>query len=154
MDTRAEVLLSLLRSSGDTSWVAEQVTRSIAEGISTPVKDAAKDARFKEQEPPAIKAADQRKRQKYETTRAYTEPEEFNLVLSAFEALYVELPAVQVAGLKQLLELGSTAVAIEFIPPDASEPDVHAYTISIEQVQNRQLILEESFANFVKEAGL
>jgi hypothetical protein len=149
MEYTADDLLSLLRNHEATNWVAEQVVQSFAQGVSMNVKDASSDARFSALEPSGLTKREKQKRQKYETTRPYLETEKVELILRALKILFVELPAIQVAGMVDLQQLGSEATVIEFVPPDELEQSRSEYSKSAGRVKDERGVLESNFAKFV-----
>jgi hypothetical protein len=148
---KVESVLSLLRDSDSTRWVADQVLSSFSQGLSMNVKDAESDDRFNALEPANLTTRERRKREKYETTRAYTEQEKLKLLRDALETLYVELPAIQVASLNALAEFGVTTV--EFVPPDEPEQAESSYTVNLATANSEQQSLARNFAAFAEEMG-
>lgn len=67
------------------------------------------------------------------------------------DALYVDLPAIQVAALKSLLDLGMAASTIEFAPPDEPEQGRHGYAVELQELSKTQEILKSNFERFQQE---
>ena len=145
---KVETVLSLLRDKDSTRWVADQVLLSFSQGLSMNVKDAESDDRFNALEPANLTKRERRKREKYETTRPYTEQEKLELLREALETLYLVLPAIQVAALNALNELSVTAV--EFAPPDEPEQVHSSYTIDLQTADSERQTLASNFAKFAE----
>ena len=146
-------VITLLRKDDSTRWVAEQLVASFAQGVSMNVKDALTDARFYSLE--LVEAAnlssrERQKREKYETTRPYTDQEKLELLQQALERLYVELPAIQVAGQKRLADLGGNAAVIEFVPPDEPEQGRERYESSLELRESERDSAQGWLSEFVQ----
>lgn len=151
MDERVDKLLVMLRERDETSWVADQIVQSFGQGISMNVKEASLDLQFSALEPVGISTREKQKREKYETTRPYSDEEKIELLREALETLFVELPAIQVAGMSGLRELGSKATAIEFVPPDEPEQGRFAYSKSLDEVSAEQAALRINLFAFDQE---
>ncbi|MBL4713965.1 MAG: hypothetical protein JKY64_05525 [Alcanivorax sp.] len=135
-----EKLLELLRETEDSTWVAEQLERTLAQGISMPVKDSKGDAEFYRLEPSGLSAREKKKRETYETTRAYTEEESIEIIQDALRSLFITLPATQSSAVKTLRELGIDANQINFVNPDEPGRDdaPHSLTINAENFSKEQ----------------
>jgi hypothetical protein len=148
---KIELVMSLLREHDSTPWVADQVASSFGQGVSMNAKDALGDAQFEGLEPSDLTAREKQKREKYETTRPYTDGEKLELLADALETLYVDLPAIQVAGLELLQGLGVTGTSIEFAPPDEPEQGRHEYTVDLQEMRKQKELLIGNFERFKRE---
>ena len=153
MDSTVETLLSLLREGESTRWVADQLAQTFAQGLSMNVGEASTDLQFRSLEPADLTTRDREKREKFETTRPYTDTEKKALLREALQMLFVALPAVQEAGIAELQKLGSTATLIEFIPPNADVRDARetSYSKSLADVRADQENLKARFSEFDKD---
>jgi hypothetical protein len=151
MDERVDKLLVMLRERDETSWVADQIIQSFGQGISMNVKEASLDLQFSALEPVGLSTREKQKREKYETTRPYSDEEKMELLREAIKTLFVELPAIQVAGMSGLQELGSKATVIEFVPPDEPERGRFEYSRSLDDIRAEQAALRISFSKFEEE---
>ena len=143
-------VLRLMRESKDARWVAEQIEASFAQGISMSVKNAIVDGRFFELEPAALLSkGEQRKREKYETTRPYTDVEKKELLIAALKAVFIDLPAIQSAGIKGLRDIGAGVGSIEFAPPDELEQGHSGYSRTLSEAQAQQVSLTERVEQFL-----
>ncbi|WP_422102206.1 hypothetical protein [Vreelandella sp.] len=135
-----EKLLELLRETEDSTWVADQLERTLAQGISMPVKESKSDAEFYRLEPIGLSAREKKKRETYETTRAYTEEESVEIIQDALRSLFITLPATQSSAVKTLRDLGTDANEINFVPPDEPGRDdaPHTLTINAENFSKEQ----------------
>jgi len=115
------------------------------------VKDAQADIAFYSLEPSDLTSRERQKREKYETTRPYTDGEKLELLAEALETLYIDLPAIQAAGLEALQDLGGGGASIEFAAPDEPEQGLHGYTIELRHLQERRELLNVSFEQFRQE---
>lgn len=113
-----ELLMQLLRESKSNSWVADQLGSTFAQSISMTVKDIGGDAEFYRLVPSDIPAREKKKRETYETTRAFTDEEALDVIKKAFRTVFVDLPAIQGAALRELHAFGIDFDDIEFVAPD------------------------------------
>ena len=127
-------LIELLRESESVSWVADQIEHTLAQGITMTVKDIEYDSEFYRLEPSDLTKRERKKRETYETTRAYTEEEAIELIEEAFEAVFMTLPSVQAHIFKQLTKIDSELSAIEFVSPDEPGREDMPHTLSIDIV--------------------
>lgn len=148
---KIDLVMRLLREDEQTPWVAGQVASSFAQGVSMNVKEALSDAQFYSLEPSDLTNREKQKREKYETTRPYSDNEKLELLTEALDTLYIDLPAIQVAGIKSLLDLGAAGSTIEFAPPDEPEQGRHGYTVDLKQVRKSQERLKKNFEEFRRE---
>ena len=81
-------------------------------------------------EPSDLIARARKKRETYETTRAYTDDESLELVKDALRSLYVTLPAIQAGALKKLHALGLDFSDIKFEVPDEPGREDVPHTLS------------------------
>ncbi len=82
------------------------------------VKETKSDIEFFHLEPSGLSPREIKKRETYETTRAYTDEESMELIKEAFNALFVTLPSIQASAIKELKILGIDFSNIEFVQPD------------------------------------
>jgi hypothetical protein len=137
-----EELLRDLKESPSTRWVANEVDETLSQGVSMNFKDAAEDSRFYELMPASnIPAQDKNKRQKYETSRPFTEGEKIEVILKAFEVMYLDLPAIRESAIKNLSEIDNSIESIVFSSADddiSNEKNTHEINIiGIEEESNR-----------------
>ncbi|MDN7542745.1 hypothetical protein [Burkholderia cenocepacia] len=148
---KVDLVLRLLREDESTPWVADQVASSFAQGVSMNVKEALADVEFFSLEPQGLSSREKQKREKYETTRPYTDDEKLLLLAEALETVYVDLPAIQVAGLKGLQSFTAEGISIEFAPPDEPEQDRYGYTDDLKAALVRSEELRNRFDQFKQE---
>ena len=122
-------LIQLLRETQSNAWVADQLERSLGQGVSMTVKDTKGDAEFSQLEPSDLTARERKKRETYETTRAYTDEEAVKLIEEAFRTIFVVLPAIQQSALKELHALGLEFDGIRFAVPDEPGREDASHTI-------------------------
>lgn len=149
-----EVFLRELRESPITSWVAGEVDETLSQGISMNVKDAATDSKFYELLlSQNITTQERNKRQKYETSRAFTDDEKLGVILKAFEVIYLDLPAIRQSAIMNLAEINKNIETITF---SSEEEEILAEEKMVHEI-NLQGIDEESYeyrvlhSNFVRE---
>lgn len=123
MVDKSRMALDLMRSDATVSWVSDQVAASFAEGITQSAKDrglldTSSEFQLAQAE---VTQRERTKREKYETSRPYEEPEKVELIAHALHELFVTIPAVQLAAAGSLLDLGAKTAAIEFSTPDDEE---------------------------------
>lgn len=150
MEEDVATILSLLREDESTRWVAEQVQRTFSQGLSMSVKEASEDQGFTALEPSGLTTRERRKREKYETTRPYSDQEKRAVIRKALETLYVELPAIQVAALGGLKDLGINATTMEFLAPVEPEQNHVEYSLTLEDQISRRASLASRFQEFEK----
>ena len=147
MDETIDTFLSVLRRDGATSWVADELTQTFAQGISMSVKDATLDAQFFALELDGLSSRERQKREKYETTRPYSDDEKIELLRAALQTLFVELPEIQATGIERLRGFGAKADYLEFVPPDEPEQGQSGYLLEfVDTVKNRERMRENFFA--------
>ena len=95
-----DLLMQVLRESKSNAWAADQLERTLAQGLSMTVKDTKGDVEFYRLEPSGLTAREKKKREAYETTRAYTDEEAVKLIEGAFHTIFVTLPAIQGANMR------------------------------------------------------
>lgn len=150
---KIEDLLRVLKESPSTRWVAHEVDETLSQGVSMNFKDAAEDSRFYELMPAInIPTQDKNKRQKYETSRPFTEDEKIEVILKAFEVMYLDLPAIRESAIKNLAEIDNGIKSIVFSSADddiSNEKNTHNINIvGISEESNR---LRKIHSEFVKE---
>ena len=148
---KIDLVMRLLREDERTPWIADQVASSFAQGVSMNVKEALTDSQFYSLEPSDLTSREKQKREKYETTRPYSEDEKLELLTEALDTLYIDLPAIQVAALKSLLDFGVGRSTIEFAPPDEPEQGRHGYTVDFQELKKTQEVLKRNFERFRQE---
>lgn len=145
------LVLDLLRERPEVGWVASQLQETLADGISMTVRDSADDAVFMQLEPTDLSTRERQKREKYETTRPYTDEEASELIIGALKELFETLPAVQTAALERVRSLAGRDVAIEFFPPDEVERGEPAHRLTTENYAAYQQDLEIRLDKFLSE---
>lgn len=148
-----EDLLRDLKESPSTRWVANEIDETLSQGVSMNFKDAAEDSRFYELIPASnIPSQDKNKRQKYETSRPFTEDERIEVILKAFEVVYLDLPAIRDSAIRNLVEIDNNIESIVFSSADddiSNENNTHEISIiGIKEESNR---LKKTHSEFVKE---
>jgi hypothetical protein len=147
-----DLVLRLMLESEDARWIAEQIEASFAQGISMSVKKAIVDGRFFELEPPTgLSKIEQRKREKYETTRPYTDSDKKELIVTALRAVFIDLPAIQSAGIKGLREIGADFTRVEFMPPAELEQGHSGYSRSLAEAETQESSLRVRVERFLAE---
>jgi hypothetical protein len=145
-----ETVLSLLDESESTGWVAEQVRSTFSQGLSMSVKEPSQELAFRQAAPAGLTPLERRKREKYETTRAFTDPEKLDLLHESLQALYLDLPAIQNAALECLQKIGEPVENIEFVSPDEPEQTRERYTVNLDTITSERQYLAEHFPEFAK----
>lgn len=150
---KIDLVIRLLREDEHTQWVADQVATSFAQGVSMNVKETLSDSQFYSLEPSDLTNREKQKREKYETTRPYSEDEKLQLLTEALDTLYIDLPAIQVAALKGLSDFGADSSAIVFVPPDEPEQGEYGYTMDLQELEKTQEVLKMNFGRFRRGLG-
>jgi len=73
------------------------------------------------------------------------------LLTEALKTLYVDLPAIQAAGLEGLQNFIADGTTIEFAPPDEPEEDRYGYTDDLKAATIRAEDLRKRFDQFKQE---
>jgi len=128
----SRIAIDLLRSDTAVSWVADHLLASYAEGIA----QSAKELVLTDQASYALAhdttaRREKVKREKYETSRPYSESERVALLEFALEQVFITLPAIQTSVAKALTDLGAKANTIEFSAPDEEERETHSYILQL-----------------------
>jgi hypothetical protein len=127
MDETSRNALDVFRSDDNVAWIADQLITSFSEGIAHSAKDGEQVLQRDLIESMGLSSREKTKREKYETSRPYEEPEKLELVKFALEEVFVTLPLMQEATEQALRELGTKATAIEFLAPDEEERQQGSY---------------------------
>lgn len=146
------LLLKVLRESSSNAWAADQLERTLAQGLSMTVKDTKGDAEFYRLEPSGLSAREKKKREAYETTRAYTEDEAIALIENGFHTIFVTLPAVQASAMKELRALGRDFENVEFVPPDEPGRDDKPHTLTVQQEGFSEELATQRVQRFLQKA--
>lgn len=156
MADKSRIALDLMRSDESVSWVSDQVAASFAEGIAQSAKDRGlvdpvSQFQLAEAE---VTQRERTKREKYETSRPYEEPEKIQLIVHALHEVFVTIPAIQLAASGSLLELGAKAALIEFSAPDdednierTSDHSVRMDTVTAGDLRQRYETFKEKLAS-------
>jgi hypothetical protein len=149
MEDRIRDLLDAIRKDEQLSWVVEQLNASFAEGISQSAKDASSQALAEFVAPGSLSTREKTKREKYETSRPYTEDEKLELTKFALKEVFLTLPAMKASTFELLRELGSTASSIEFTVPDEEEREEGSYAEATNPNRDSQQELSRRFTAFL-----
>lgn len=149
MDDRVRDLLDAIRKDKGLSWVVDQLNASFAEGISQSAKDATSLALPEFVLPGSLTTREKTKREKYETSRPYTDDEKLELTKFALREVFLTLPAMKASTFESLRELGSTASSIEFTVPDEEEREEGSYAEAANPDRDSQQQLSQLFSEFL-----
>lgn len=150
MEDRVRDLLDAIRADEQLFWVVEQLNASFAEGISQSAKDASSQPLAEFVVPGSLSAREKTKREKYETSRPYTDDEKLELTKFALKEIFLTLPAMKASTFESLHELGSTASSIEFTVPDEEERKEGSYTVAANPNRASQQELGHRFNVFLE----
>ncbi|MGE6321003.1 hypothetical protein ACQKEF_12085 [Pseudomonas oryzihabitans] len=150
---RAEDFIEEMRRSKIAHWVADQIEETLIQGISMNAKEAIDDARFFQLRPSyEITTRERNKRQNYETTRPFSDDEKIDLIISAIESIYLELPKIRKSALDNIRELGIPIEKICFFSSeDESVNQYETLDIDFEKIEEEADIAEHSFESFTRE---
>lgn len=149
-----EVFLRELRESPITSWVAGEVDETLSQGISMNVKDAATDSKFYELLPSQnITEKERNKRQKYETSRVFTDDEKLEVILKAFEVIYLDLPAIRKSAIINLAEIDKKIEKITFSSAEEEivSEEKTAHEIKLKEIDEELNEYRELHNKFIRE---
>jgi hypothetical protein len=121
MEDGSRDFLDILRKDERLSWVVDQLNASFAEGISQSAKDAGSHTINEFADVGSLSTRERAKREKYETSRPFSDDEKLELTKFALKEVFLTLPAMRASTFESLRELGSTASSIEFTVPDDEE---------------------------------
>lgn len=127
MEEQIHKLLDILRDDESTLWIVDQLTATYAEGLSQSAKDTSPLVQSEYIEVTKLTTREKAKREKYETSRPYTEHEKLELANFALSEVFLTLPAMRDSTTKALQDLGSQASLIEFSVPDEEEREEGSY---------------------------
>ena len=139
MEETSRNALDVFRSNEPVAWIAEQLVTSFSEGIAHSAKDGEQVLQRDFIELMGLSSREKTKREKYETSRPYEEHEKLELVKFALNEVFVTIPSMQMATEKTLRELGTKAIAIEFLPPDEEERLHGSYIREFGRVDTNQI---------------
>ena len=108
-----------LKNNPNMTWVANEIEETLSRGVSMSVKEATGDNRFFQLvESNDITTKERNKRQKYETSRSYTEDEKIEVIQKALEVIFLDLPAIRESTVNNLNNLGVVFDSIQFSSSD------------------------------------
>lgn len=151
MAETSRIALDLIRADEAISWVRDQFVASFSEGIAQSAKNrsltnapspAGSQLQLAEAEVTQRERTKRgTKREKYETSRPYEEPEKIELIAHGLHEVFVTIPAVQLAATRSLLDLGASSAGIEFSAPDEEEnvKGAQNHSISMDDVTAEDL---------------
>ncbi len=133
MAETSRMAIELLRSNEEVGWVVDHLLASFSEGIAQSAKElAVSEATHLVPVLDATAARREKvKREKYETSRPYSEAEKIELLEFALEQVFIALPATQASIATALIDLGATTDVIEFSAPDDEEREAGSYTLRL-----------------------
>ena len=147
-----EDFLRVLRQTPTTTWIADEIDETLSQGVSMNVKEAATDSRFFDLVPSQdLPAKERNKRQKYETSRPFTEEEKVEVILKALEVMYLDLPAIRSSAINNL-KVFEDVESITFSSADGEfieEGIVHE--IYADEVSQELDTFKEMHSNFIRE---
>jgi len=145
---KVDLLLRLLREGNDTIWIADQLSETYSEGVLIGMKDI-NEAEFFQLEPSDITRTERVKRQKYETTRTFSDQEKLELLENGLKKVFVEIPAIQSSTFAKLRKFDPSVTEINFVPQD-EEREIESHSISLSDVTEKQEDLKDRFNNFLE----
>jgi hypothetical protein len=147
-----EEFLGVLRQNPTTTWVADEIDETLSQGVSMNVKEAATDSRFFELVPSQDLPANERnKRQKYETSRPFTEEEKVEVIIKAFEVMYLDLPAIRASAISNLKMFGGIQSLTFSSSDEESIEKVIVHEISDDEVSQELKKYREMHSSFIRE---
>ncbi|MGP5323524.1 hypothetical protein [Vreelandella titanicae] len=147
-----EDFLSELRQALATEWVADEIEETLSQGVSMNVKEAVTDSRFFDLVPSQnLSAKERNKRQKYETSRPFTEEEKAEVILKALEVIYLDLPAIRKSAIENLNVFGNIeTISFSSADEELIEQNV-VHEVTRESVNKESEMYREMHFNFVEE---
>jgi hypothetical protein len=141
MEETSRIALDLIQSDDRILWVGNQLLATFAEGVTQSAKErgslAQVDALVSAE---GVTQREKIKREKYETSRQYDEAEKIDLVLYALREVYVVMPAVQLALMRALMDLGAGARTIIFSTPSEEQAEApHTYEVEMDSERAEEL---------------
>lgn len=146
---KIDQLMNLMRNSENFSWVADQISSTFDQGISINAKEAQEDRQFSQLSYP-LTIQETKKREKYETSRPYTDQEKLELLSKAITAVFEVLPAIQSNGIKTLKMFNENITRIEFLSPNNTEQQP-SYSIDLPEIDSKNQRLKENAQKFIQE---
>jgi hypothetical protein len=147
-----EEFLGVLRQNPTTTWVADEIDETLSQGVSMNVKEAATDSRFFELVPSQDLPANERnKRQKYETSRPFTEEEKVEVIIKAFEVMYLDLPAIRASAISNLKMFGGIQSLTFSSSDEESIEKVIVHEISDDEVSQELEKYRGMHSSFIRE---
>ena len=141
--------MDLMRNSEDFSWIADQLSSTFDQGVLIKAKEAQEDSRFA-----SLfyhqSTQESKKREKYETSRPYSDQEKLELLTKAITAVFEVLPAIQNNGIKTLKKFNESITRIEFLSPNSTEQNP-SYSIDLLEIDSKNQRLKENAQKFIQE---
>lgn len=149
MEDKSRIALDLIRHDHRTYWVWEQLAASLEEGITQSAKERVPNSDESEVAfSRRLTARERAKRETYETSRPYEEHEKIELIAYGLKEVFMTIPAVKLAAISALQELGSTATTIEFSTPqdEGRLEDIESHVLAMNETTAQRLA--ERYATF------
>lgn len=146
---KIDQLMGLMRNSEDFSWIADQLSSTFDQGVSIKAKEAQADRQF-DQSSYRQTTKEAKKREKYETSRPYSDQEKLELLSKAITAVFETLPAIQSNGIKTLKKFNESITRIEFFSPNSTEQNP-SYYIDLPEIDSKNQKLKENAQKFIQE---
>jgi hypothetical protein len=146
---RIDQLMDLMRNSEDFSWIADQLSSTFDQGVLIKAKEAQEDSRFASLSYHQS-TQESKKREKYETSRPYSDQEKLDLLTKAITAVFEVLPAIQNNGIKTLKKFNESITRIEFLSPNSTEQNP-SYSIDLLEIDSKNQRLKENAQKFIQE---
>jgi len=148
---KIDQLMDLMRNSEDFSWIADQLSSTFDQGVSIKAKEAQADRHFAQPSYPYHQTTQEtKKREKYETSRPYSDQEKLELLSKAITAVFETLPAIQNNGIKTLKKFNEGITRIEFFSPNSTEQNP-LYSIDLPEIDSKNQKLKENAQKFIQE---
>ena len=94
------------------------------------------------------------KRQKYETSRPFTDEEKVEVILKAIEVIHLDLPAIRSSAIKNLNKFDFKFESIIFSPSDDELiKEENNHEINSDRVDTEESRYRELHENFMRELG-
>jgi hypothetical protein len=147
MSEISQLVLEVIRKDKAIAWIADELSASYSEGIAQSAKERPVSLQALSLTETDLITRERSKREKYETSRPYSEAEKLELVDFGLRQVFVAIPAMQDSIFKTLSKLGCNASRIEFVAPDEERVGLeHSFTASPKSADE----LAQNVANFLK----
>jgi hypothetical protein len=143
---KVDFIIKMLREKKDTLWVADQLSETFSEGVLMEIREMSQHEEF-DLVPEGITKKEKIKRQKYGTTRPYSDREKLEILENGLRRTFLEIQEVQISTFERIKKFVPSILNIIFVSPDDAKGETH--TINLSKIKGSNENLKERFNQFI-----